>query len=695
MSDSTIPADPDQIRVQARQLEAEFNEASQHAYVYVENATAQYDAEAAAQAEVIMQAQERLEQHLRRHRDVLNDEPRFRPWYESFDRIAEADRIAEEIHNAYAEADADEPPQPAGHGQRIAYLLATVACNQARDRDDKLFQAVDRAREQGQDAVDALDARVQQAVARAETRLERIDWDNRPATAAALADALVWRDESEHAANALAEITGHYAEEWGVHIDTDQLAVSIDPDFDPATAQTMAEALALYGRESAAVDIVSALPMTDAAKAQVHTAISAWHQGIDPTGLRAYLDSDPARREQLGADLATADLSDADRARVEFVVDYLRGDTSRTDLLDSPVFVDPGQEVRGRVPQMLEAFAKGQYAGQEIAKEISVMTDTDQQRVRQAGKAIAAGQSIDTELWPGYVDRWGFGEDLMAYADDAEDLRLDADYLPEAVAKNVDNPELWGISDEAGARIERMAATREKLLETAQTGAGLTAMERAQIRACVDDIDAGRIVGHKQLPELLWADERTKTDVDHMRSSQPAAQLSRATREAITQRLDTAGIDLDAHGREPGLLKFRVSSISDTLYSVASGASLGIEYERKKYREQRAELGQSLVRTGVDENVQTEIRGLIDERARDAGKLGQVAAARREQWQAKTNRIVTNRDTRAARRAAVDAGHASPAERACTKRPTRSAGPAATAGSGARISQLHSEEIGR
>ncbi|MBF6261873.1 hypothetical protein IU443_17795 [Nocardia farcinica] len=43
---------------------------------------------------------------------------------------------------------------------------------------------------------------------------------------------------------------------------------------------------------------------------------------------------------------------------MRFTVDYLWRDVRQVDLLDTPVMVDPGQEVPGRVPQLLQAFAE-------------------------------------------------------------------------------------------------------------------------------------------------------------------------------------------------------------------------------------------------------------------------------------------------------------------------------------------------
>jgi hypothetical protein len=353
------------------------------------------------------------------------------------------------------------------------------------------------------------------------------------------------------------------------------------------------------------------------------------------------------------------------------------------DLLDSAVFVDPGEEARGRVARILENFAERDFPAGMVTEEIAVMTAADRQQLRDVGRAIKAKQPVDFDVFPGYVDREQVHDELVDYASDAEELRAEADYLVTAVADNVDNPELWGLSDDIGERITRMATEREQLLTTAREGAGLVAMERAQLAATVGDIDASRILGHKQLPEVMWADERTKHEADQKRLGRPAARLSTATREALTQAIEGTGV-VEPRSRDEGLLKNEVSSIADRIYSVATGPGLSsIEAQRRAYVDNRARLGTALTRAGVPQTAQTEIRTLVDERAREAGKLGGNAAGREQRWTAKTEAVITARDDAIARRrgaAAAEAGHAHAPERTCAARPAAQARTAAPGG---------------
>ncbi|WP_433527763.1 hypothetical protein ACQPZ2_44055 (plasmid) [Nocardia pseudovaccinii] len=644
-------------------------------------------------AEAVVRAQERLDAHLRRYRGELNNNPHWDSHYATIDQADKPQVQAPEQLGL---------DTPTGHGQRMAYLLATVAVNQARYRDQRLAKAVEQAQALGGDAVEELVTRGEQTQARAEARLEARRQDNPTAAVQALADALVWHPNSEIATKHLRQLTYDYAEQWGVVVDADEFAVSIDPNFDAVDAQNHAEAWRLFDRESAVMDFVSAMALLDTAKGAAMEAISEWRGiGISPADPRAHLRDEAARREQLSVDLAAAKLPEPDRARVEFVVDYLRGNTADVDLLDSPVIVDPGEEARGRVPRLLELFANDPRAAKVVGEEIAVMTAADQDRVRQAGTEIARGGEVDFKLWPDHVDRYELGEALAEYAADYGELRSEADYLAtggysEEEHERLGAEDIPGVGDETGDRITRVAQQRDQLRDTILNGKGLAPVERAHLSEVLGDIDAGRIRDHKDLPELLFADERTKADADVNRVGVPASRLSTATREEITQRIEASSAE--PQGWDAERLNGAVSSIGDSLYSVACGArgNGGIEDERKSYADKRARLGKELVKAGVDEAARAEIRELVDDRARQAGVLGTAAAQREQRWQAKTDRVVAARDNAVAQRLAATAGRAQNGRACTTNRPDRAAQTASPAP--ARVAgrrNLHSAEIGR
>ncbi|MGW4720577.1 hypothetical protein [Nocardia sp. NPDC004260] len=489
---------------------------------------------------------------------------------------------------------------------------------------------------------------------------------------ASLVDAMVWSHDSELAAQRLDELTSSCALSWGVVVDPMEFTVSLDPDFEAEHFQRYAEAASVWDRESAAIDFVTALPMPEAAKDAATQAVLAWRgPEVDPLNPDEHRVSQARRREQLDVDLAAARLTAEDRTRVEFVVDYLRGETSRVDLLTSPVVVDPGEEARGRVAGLLEQFARNPKAAREVGKQISVLTAADQERVRDVGRAIQAGEQVDFAVWPGYINREQLLEELQLYAMDAEELRAEADYIAEADI-SAESPERIGISDEIGARVTRMAAQREQLLEQARHGKGLTSMERAQLVCTIEDIDAGVIGGHKELPELLFADERTKASADFLRTARPASELSNATRHEITELINATGA-LTPRSRVDERLRLEVSSISDSVFSVAAGSpGTSVDLDRQQYTIKRTELGKALARAGVDPEVRQRIRALVDDRARQAGEFGRPAAARRQQWRDKSAAAVAARDDAIAQRQAASAGH-SPRSGRCASRPDRAA----------------------
>ncbi|MBF6321557.1 hypothetical protein OG935_25340 [Nocardia cyriacigeorgica] len=94
-------------------------------------------------------------------------------------------------------------------------------------------------------------------------------------------------------------------------------------------------------------------------------------------------------------------------------------------------YIDPGEEMRGRVTTLLDLYTEQKIAPAEITRLTSVMTVEDQERVRAAGRAIDAGESVNTALWPGYPDRDKLVAAYREYARDAQEMRQDADYLAE------------------------------------------------------------------------------------------------------------------------------------------------------------------------------------------------------------------------------------------------------------------------
>ncbi|MBF6358262.1 hypothetical protein IU449_27575 [Nocardia higoensis] len=582
-----------------------------------------------------------------------------------------------------------ERVRPQGLGQRRAWLHALVATNQARDRRNRLDTDLDQAARAGGDVEAEYLAGLRRDLDAAETRLSAVRGIGDPYTdTTLLADALYWSPGSDTAARLAEQITSGLAAEWGVRIDPESWQVSVDPGFDAAAAQTAAETSAVRARETAIIDVVSGLALPDHTAAAVNQAVQAWAEATPASS------SDLGeRREQLRGELAGVRCADTDRALIEFTVDYLTDHTAGVDLLDTPVLVDPGQEVRGRIPQLLEQFTERRIAPAQIAEEISVMTDADQQAVREVGAATMHElEQIGFQVWPGWVDRDQVFEQLHEYATEAREHHSDINYLATQDLTDDERDNL-GVSDDIGARIDRMTTARTELLDTAATAKGLTAAERHHLTAVIGDIDTGTISSETELPELMWVDERTKAAVDDKRSYATGYRVCSAVTGEVTRLLSDAGVDL-SH-RDHGKLASSVSAIGSTLDSVAYGGSLlGLDSDREAFLTRRTRLGQHLRDTGIRPDTMTAIREVVDGHARDAGQAGQAAIERRGRWKDRITAIAAARDDALAQRRAATAGCSTGPVRACTTSPavtTQATGPIHSP----HIRRLHGEEIGR
>lgn len=630
-------------------------------------------------------------------------------WQHYYDDIegARADAIQQQRIDDFFNFDTEVLPAeqvaPSGYGQRIANVLAIAGVNQARDARARIQADYDQARAHGSGAVEMLEVAIEHQRGVANESLQQIAWSNRWSLASSLAEALTWNEHSEIAATALDELRSAFAQQWGVVVDPEQMQVSLDPGFDPIAAQTYVEASALFARQSAVIEQVDELSLAEATKTAATQALLRWRgESIDEDPAAA-LAAAEQRRVQLAADLDAAGITGDDRARIDFVVDYLTGNTSDIDLLASPVWVDPGEEVRGRIPELLHGFETGYVSAQKMAAEISVMTKADQARVREVGKAIRDGREPETELWRGYINRDEFGEEVFLLAGDVEDIRAIADYLAENDISN-ENPESWGVRDETAETIERLRERGDEIVAVATTAHGLADVERRQLVAIVDDVDAGRFQGRKDIPELLFADEHSKRQVDQQRIGRAANVIANGMRTQVDEIL--AATEFDRRSREGGLASFQEAQLHDTIYTVADGAiTTGIDHERRRYTDLRAKFGQALAAAGVGAEHRDRIRATIDAAAHQAGIVGKAAADRNERWAIKSERIAMIRDDQLdtlAQQRAADKGRAHPPEaavdpeavRACTAQINQSHGNGVTAGP-AGLRQLHQTGIER
>jgi hypothetical protein len=594
---------------------------------------------------------------------------------------------------------------PSGPGQRLAHMHAVLAINRAaHDRDQLagLQHAADRDRrylEQNDHDPARQETANRSAAALAELREElgqraarwqgKVPWQrSREALPQVLADALIWREEDDKAREMVDELVEHYRSGWGVVIDADALTVEIDPAFDPAPVQRFDEAAALWSREAAALDIVSAAPLTESAKSAALHALNNWTASWNTEGgSHSYVETRDQRREQLRSELGTL-LSETDRARVEFSVDYLSGDVSGVDLLDTPTLIDPGEEVRGRIPALLKSFAAERLSPQGMAAEIAVMTAADQEKVRNVGREIVAGRNPDLAVWPGYVNRDQVLTDLRQYAADAADQLQIADSIAEGDMSG-ESPEMFGVGDENEARLLRMDEARNRLhdIATAPGRNGLAAMERAQLDATLADIDTGRIRGEKDLPVLMWADDRTRAQIDKERQFEAGSHIGRDTCRSIDALVAGTGREFDQRQQET--VATAVAGVGDAISGVATGPGLEtLDTQRRRYSEKVRGLGEALTRAGIDPGTKQQVREVVDHNARTAGKFGRATTEREQRWKTRTEQVVSARDDAIAQRQAADAGRAPRQSRNCATR-TKPSTPTPTRAAGRR--QLHSD----
>jgi hypothetical protein len=598
-------------------------------------------------------------------------------------------------------------------GQRLAQLHALMAVNRARYDRDQLRQyqaAAERSRRyldtdpQDPDrqanaagSAAAVDEWRQKLGERAARWQGTVPWHrSREVLPLVLADALIWREEDDKSREMADELIEHYRSGWGVVVDAETLTVSIDPEFDPGPVQRFDEAAAVWAREASALDMVSAAPLTASAKDAAQYALAEWTSSWNTEGgSHNYVQTQDTRREQLNRDLRSL-LSDQDRPRIEFTVDYLRGDLAGVDLLDTPTLVDPGEEVRGRIPQLLESFANKRLSSKGMAAEISVMTATDQEKVREVGRAIVAGQTPDLNIWPGYVNRDQVHDQVRQYARDADEQLQVADWLAEADLSG-ESPEMIGVGDENEQRLIRMEEHRQHLDGVAHTVApnGLISIERAQLAATLTDIDTGRRRGEQQLPALMWADDRSRANSDRDRREDTARRLSDATQRGIDEEIDRDGV-VTAGTPAAKAVHEATGAIGDALYSVAAGPSIdGVEQQRKTYADRLQTLGTTLAKARVGRETKQRIRETVDHAARQAGQLGRAVTEREQRWKARTEQAVTTRDDAISQRQAAASGHARQPGRNCASRTGQAAqpnAPAPTRAAGRR--QLHSD-LGR
>ncbi|MEU4840296.1 hypothetical protein [Nocardia testacea] len=550
---------------------------------------------------------------------------------------------------------------PKVYGQWITQLHAHVAVNQAREARHDLHQTHAAYVDNPDQHDDPANVWLREEYERARMGWEQIPWSAREALPLALADALVWADQDERAAQVVAEITGVYRENWGVLVDAENLTVTLDPDFDPSAGQAWDEAVAVWAHESSVLDIVAASTLEPACKEAAVAVLTDWiGDGIDPGDPRGWLDTRPDRYAKLVADLAAAPIPDSDRAQIRFLVDYLGEHTEEMDLLATPPLVDPGEEARGRIPSLLTEFAARRIDPARMTEEISVLTPEDQHTVREIGRAIVAGHNPDLRVWPGFANRDEILDELKTYAGITGHQEWTARELLGSPNREESMARI-GVHDEIAADSPRLAATRAKLqaIATGTEPNGLAPIERAHLAAVLSDIDTGRVLHRKDVPELMWADERSRSAVDSDWQIRRGVGLASRTENRIWE-LAQASSPVERKTDQEYDRGAAAQNVALALYNVAGGLGLDNREQTRRehrdyYRKTVDELDKVLTRQGVAPTVKEAIHAEIHEAARQAGSIGREADDRDRQWVARTYTMVTARDDAQAQRRAAEA----------------------------------------
>lgn len=380
-----------------------------------------------------------------------------------------------------------------------------------------------------------------------ETRLRKLreaDYDNASRTelAFALADSATWAEASGVAESEREYLTAHINRRFGLAINHARGEVGIDKDATladlMAAEQNRAKATRARKTQDHMIALIAAeADIEESAKAELYAAIESWRANPHPDQLK-----------ELNRQLKEKKAPEQTRTRIRFAAAYLGtpaviGDeefdptaisaAQEQSSLSTPL-VDPGEEAKPRIDRLLETYQEQLRVGAptkevlgELAREVAVLTPDDQDAARARGKAVRANPAgLYPRMWPSHVDRDELGEHLHAYAKLAP--------AAERAAVAADD---FSAADATELR-KQVAKHRTAIKEAITNGEGLHALEKEQIKAVLRDIDAGK----PQLPEQLFADDRSVAVVDIARSQRLAHSSGRAGRRDLEKILESGGV---------------------------------------------------------------------------------------------------------------------------------------------------------
>ncbi|MGY2025867.1 toprim domain-containing protein [Nocardia gipuzkoensis] len=407
-----------------------------------------------------------------------------------------------------------------------------------------------------------------------ETRLRKLrqagyDTASRTEIADAVRDAATWANDSEVAGIELGHLAEHVGSRFGVDIDIVNGEAHVIASAEPAMLAAAEQERAALARDRTAqdraVEIVAADDDIDeSTKIALYAAIESWR-------------TDPShdRLETLTRQLKDKKVTEQTRNRVRFVFAYLGDDTqigseetgnavSAAQELASHTrpLVDPGEEAKARIDTLLETYqeqlkvgAPTQQVQQQLAGEVEVLVMQDQEATRERGKAIRANPAGNyPRLWPNHVDRDELTTHMRAYATLAPQA--------EAAAGQAGD-----LADVTAVQLRKSAARHKAAIKEAlTTGEGLHPLEKDQLRAVLRDIDAGKT----DLPEQLFADDRSAARVDIKRCERIAHDNARARRRDLDKILDDGAVPEQVRKQIREHLGHTTSAVEQSTQQVAT-----------------------------------------------------------------------------------------------------------------------------
>ncbi|MEV0297065.1 hypothetical protein [Nocardia sp. NPDC050710] len=523
--------------------------------------------------------------------------------------------------------------RPVGLWQQVGFLLASIAVRRTGVRVYHLGE-----KKRGMSA-EEFGQQLLEMVAAAEERLRLTDVETagREEISDRLVDALVWRGESDLAAQMLQRLTRHFEDTYGVTISPgehpEDSGVSLLPGYSAGAVQLQVTASAAWKRQEAAV--VAAIEILDAADLSdqdaLAQAITNWHGDrpnpwLDEATLRA-------RRSELERQLTATGVDDRVRADLLFVVDYLTARPVGGYLQQTSVMVDPGDEVKGRMQVLLDVFARNPKAARAMmSAETAVLVEADQEAVREEGRQILRGHQ-PASPWPEYIDRDMVGDRLHRYAEAMQHVIDYARYLATDPDAEIYMHETGGSYDEIFDILDIVRDERAHFTAMAEQRPGLVEIERQQLKALLRDFDVGIST---QLPELLWADDRSKREADYLRGSQHASTLSQHVEQQMKAVLTAAGVtglDKDRLHVPSGSVAFELSRIRDWIYMAGTNTDGDSDAGNRERRNKSvAACGQALVTAGVPQPARAQVKAILDAGFADAERFSGSFRIRMQRW---------------------------------------------------------------